>query len=104
VVVPVGIEAAWRAARQAPSAIWAGRFEALLLLVLAVTIAGGLGLVAGGGGPREALHFVYAVLAIGALPVASSLTQRAGPRARALATLAATLVILIVIARLFGTG
>jgi hypothetical protein len=84
--------------------VLAGRIQALLLIALAVTIAGGLGLLAGGARPREALHFVYAVVAIGALPVANSLTQRAGPRARGVATLAAVLVILVVIARLFGTG
>ena len=103
-LVPVGLEAAWRAWRRAPPAIWAGRLEALLLVALFVTIAGGLGLVAGGGGPREALHFVYAVVAIGALPIANSITRRAGLRVRALATLTAVLVMLIVIVRLFGTG
>ena len=82
----------------------AGRVQALFLIALVVTIAGGLGLIAGGARPREALQFVYAVVAFGALPVANSLTQRAGPRARGLAAFVATLVILVVMARLFGTG
>ena len=104
VLIPVGLEGAWRAWRRTPSAVSGDRVQAILLIVLGVTIAGGLGLLAGGARPREALHFVYAVVAIGALPVAGSLSQRAGPRGRGLATLAAVVVILVVIARLFGTG
>jgi hypothetical protein len=84
--------------------VWAGRLETLLLLVLVVTIAGGLGLFMGGGGPRELLHFVYAVVALGVLPVVDSLSRRAGPRARGIATLAAALIALAVVVRLFQTG
>ena len=64
----------------------------------------GLGLLVGGGQPREQLHFVYAVVALGALPVTDSLSRGFGPRARGLATLVGALVALAVIARLFGTG
>jgi hypothetical protein len=76
----------------------------LLTLVLVVTAAGGLGLLVGGARPRELLHFGYGVIAIGAVPVADSLTRQAGPRPRAIATLTGALVSLVVILRLFGTG
>ena len=82
----------------------AGRLEAVLLIAVGATIAGGLGLLVGGGRPREALHFVYAVIAFAALPVANSIGRRSGPRAQALVALAAAAVILVVILRLFGTG
>jgi hypothetical protein len=72
--------------------------------VLVITIAGGLGLLAGGGRPREVLHFVYSVVAIGVVPVIDSLARRASPRARGMATLAAAVITLAVVARLFQTG
>ena len=80
------------------------RLERLLTLVLAVTAAGGLGLLAGGARPRELLHFVYAVIAVGAVPVAGSLSMQADPRRRGVATLVGALVALVIILRLFGTG
>lgn len=82
----------------------AARVELALTLALVVTAAGGLGLLAGGARPREVLHFVYAVIAIGAIPVAGSLASRAEPRRRAIATFVGALVALVVILRLFGTG
>lgn len=74
------------------------------MLALVVTVAGGLGLLVGGARPQEILHFVYAIVALGALAVADSISRRAGPRARAIATLVGALVALAVIARLFQTG
>ena len=82
----------------------AGRLEAVLLIAVGATIAGGLGLLVGGGRPREALHFVYAVIAFAVLPVANSIARRSGPRAQAGVALAAAAVILVVILRLFETG
>ena len=69
-----------------------------------VTLAGGLGLLAGGGRPREILHFVYAVVALGAVAIADSIARRTGPRQRGIASLVGALVALAVIARLFQTG
>jgi Flp pilus assembly protein protease CpaA len=80
------------------------RFEQLLTLVLVVTMAGGLGLLAGGARPREVLHFVYAAIAVGAVPVADSLSRHGDPRRRGIATCVGALVALVVILRLFGTG
>jgi hypothetical protein len=82
----------------------AERLDTLLALALIITMAGGLGLLAGGGQPREFLHFIYAIVALGAVPIAASISRRASPRQRGIATLAGALVALVVIARLFGTG
>lgn len=82
----------------------AERLEQLVVLVLVVTVAGGLGLLVGGGRPREILHFVYAIVALSALAVADSISRNAGPRQRGVASLVAALVALVVIARLFQTG
>ena len=98
------MDAGWRAVRSAPPGGLTARVELALTLALVVTAAGGLGLLAGGARPREVLHFVYAVIAIGAIPVAGSLASRADPRRRAIATFVGALVALIVILRLFGTG
>lgn len=103
-MVLVGAEAGWRAWLRSPPAGWAERLDGLLLVVLAVAIAGGLGLLVGGARPHELLHFVYAVVVIGALPIAGTLSRGASPRARGLSSLAGALVALIVVARLFATG
>jgi hypothetical protein len=104
VVVLVGLEGAWRAWRRSPRGVPAERLERLFILALVVTVAGGLGLLAGGARPREMLHFVYAVIALGALAVAESISRRAGPRLQGIASVVGSLVALAVIARLFGTG
>jgi hypothetical protein len=103
-VALVGLEAAWRAWRGTTRGLAAERLEPLFILALVVTVAGGLGLLAGGGRPREVLHFVYAIVALGALPVAESIARQASPRRRAIASLVGALVALVVIARLFQTG
>ena len=46
----------------------------LLLVLLLITIAGGLGLLVGGARPREILHFVYAIVVFGAVPIAAALS------------------------------
>ena len=103
-VAIVGLEAAWRVWRRSPPGPRAERLEQVFLLVLVVTTAGGLGLLVGGGRPREILHYVYAIVALGALVVADSIARQAGPRRRAVASLIGALVALAVIARLFQTG
>jgi hypothetical protein len=100
----VGLEAAWRAVHRSLPGLHVAQLEGLLTIVLVVAAAGGLGLLVGGARPRELLHFVYGVIAIGAVPVADSLTRQADPRPRAIATLIGALVSLVVILRLFGTG
>jgi hypothetical protein len=100
----VGIEGAWRAWRASPSGTVSGRVNGLLLLALGLTSAGGLGLLVGGAAVHEQLHFLYALLALGIVPVASSLTRRASPRRQGIATVLGAIVALVVIARLFQTG
>ncbi len=80
------------------------RLERLVVLALFLAVAGGLGLLVGGGRPREILHFVYAIVALGAIAIADSLSRRASPRMRGIASLIGSLVALVVIARLFQTG
>jgi hypothetical protein len=102
--VVVGIESALRVAgRSLPGQPQAG-LERFLMIVLLITAAGGLGLLVGGARPREVLHFVYAVVAVGAVPVAGSLARGAEPRRRAIFTLVGALITFVVILRLFGTG
>jgi hypothetical protein len=102
--VLAGVEAGWRVWRRSPPKDLAERLQSLLLVLLAVTVAGGLGLLVGGGHPQETLHFVYAIVVLGALPIAASLSRRASARAQGIASLIGAVVALIVVARLFGTG
>jgi hypothetical protein len=103
-VLLVGLEAALRAVRRAPPGKAAARLEGLVLVAIGVTAAGGLGILAGGGGPRELLHFVYAVFAFGTLPVLARVSATWEPRRRGLATLLAAVVTLVAILRLAATG
>jgi hypothetical protein len=100
----VGIEAGLRAWRRTPPPGWVERLDLVVVLILLIASAGGLGLLLGGSGPREPLHFVYAVLAVGILPVADSLAKKASPRRRAAVSAAAAVVALVLIGRLFQTG
>ncbi len=93
-----------RIVRGAPRGDLADRLEQIFVIALVVALAGGLGLLAGGGRPREVLHFVYAIVALGALAVAGSISRRASPRQQGIASLVGALVALAVIARLFQTG
>jgi len=103
-VLLVGLEAALRAWKRSPRGPWATRLYPLVLLLLVATAAGGLGQVTAGARPNELLHFVYALLAIGALPVASSLSAVANPRLGALGTVVGAVVALVLVLRLFATG
>jgi hypothetical protein len=103
-VVLVGLEAALRTWRRSPPGPRAERLEQVFILALIITVAGGLGLLFGGARPRETLHYVYAIVALGALVVAESIARQASPRRRAIASLIGALVALAVIARLFQTG
>ncbi|HYK95699.1 MAG TPA: hypothetical protein VE011_07550 [Candidatus Dormibacteraeota bacterium] len=103
-VAIVGIEAAFRAWRGVPPAPLVTQLNRVMILVLIVTSAGGLGILLAGGGPHEPLHFLYAILAIGSLPVADSLARNASPRRRAVITLVAAIILFVLLARLFQTG
>lgn len=75
-----------------------------MLVAIGVTAAGGLGILAAGGGPRELLHVVYAVFALGILPVLGRASARLEPRRRGLVTLLAAIVTLVALLRLAATG
>jgi hypothetical protein len=102
--VAVGLEGGWRAVRRLPPGPLASQLETITLVALVVAIGGGLGLFVGGARPAEALHFVYAIVALGILPLADSLSRNAQPRTRGGATVIGALVVLVVILRLFATG
>jgi hypothetical protein len=87
----------------APSSL-SQRLEQFVLLALLVTAAGGLGVVVGGGAPRDSLHYMYVVIVIALLPLATTLTRNRSARLCAGATLAAVLTALVVIVRLSQTG
>jgi hypothetical protein len=58
----------------------------------------------GGAHPHKELHFMYALLAFGAIPVVNALGSRKSPRRSALTTVAGALFGLVLIMRLFMTG
>lgn len=103
-IVIAGAEGAWRAFRVVPPGTAASRLDGLVLLVVGLSAAAGLGLLVGGARPAELLHFVYAVLTFGALPIATSISTTWTPRRRGLATLTAALIALVLVLRLFATG
>jgi hypothetical protein len=100
----VGVEALLRAVRRSPPGSAASRLEGVLLVAIGVTAAGGLGILAAGGGPRELLHVVYAVVALGILPVLGRATSRWEPRRRGVVTLLGAVVTLVALLRLYTTG
>lgn len=100
----VAVEAAVRAWRQSSPPPWVIQLGRVALVLVVVTSAGGLGILLAGGGPHEPLHFLYATLAMGALPVSDSFARRSSPRRRALVTLVGAVVVFVLIARLFQTG
>lgn len=80
------------------------RFQAAVVSVLIVSAASGLVLLALGGRPAEGLHLLYAVVAIGLIPLARSFVGRAHGRGTGALVLAAFLVLGGVVYRLFTTG
>ncbi len=104
VMTPAGLEASMRAVQNRKPGTLAARISAIVLLLLGVTVASGLGMFLGGARPHEGLHFLYALLAFAAIPVIGVLTGNARPRGRALATVVGALIGLVLIVRLFMTG
>jgi hypothetical protein len=100
----VGVEALWRALRNLPPGGPTRLLEQGTIIAVVVASAGGLGIVVGGGAPADSLHYVYAAIALAIMPFVSSITGRLGARPRALVTLTAAIVALVVIVRLFQTG
>jgi hypothetical protein len=76
----------------------------LALILIGMTAAAGLAMLARGERPREWLHLIYALVVFGLVPATDALTEHAPPRTKALARLAGAVVALAVIARLAATG
>lgn len=75
-----------------------------LVALVGLQIVVGLVMLATGDEPGESLHFLYAGLALVALPAASSFAFEAPPKARAGVLGAAGILILAMIWRLWVTG
>jgi hypothetical protein len=80
------------------------RFQAGVVSVFLVgAVSGGL-LLLGGFRPAEALHLLYAVIALAVVPLARSFLGRATPRRATALLLVAFVVLGAVTYRLFTTG
>lgn len=100
----IALEAGWRSLRDLPRGTWSDRLNNICVLAVVIASAGGLGIVLGGGGPAESLHYLYGAIAIFALPLTTTLTRRIRPRSAAVVLLIVAIVLLVVILRLFQTG
>jgi len=76
----------------------------LSLVLIGMTAAAGLAMLVRSERPRESLHFVYAIVAFGLVPVADSFATSASPRRKALVRLVGGVIAIGVLARLFATG
>jgi hypothetical protein len=104
VMVLVAGEAAVRLVAARPPGRLAAVGSGAVTILLGMAAAGGLALLLAGQRPREWLHLVYALVALGLVPLTGSLVAQASPRRRALARLLGALVAAVVILRLFATG
>jgi hypothetical protein len=104
-ILAATVEGAVRTGTGHPAGVAAERTRTALLILVGMTAAGGLALLAGGHHPKEWLHLAYGVLVFGLIPVAdNAATSLTSDRAKALARLGGGLVGLVVVTRLFVTG
>lgn len=80
------------------------RYQAAVVSVFVVGAASGALLMLAGQRPTEALHLLYAVIAVAVIPLARSFLARAGDRRAAALLLVAFVVLGAVTYRLFTTG
>jgi hypothetical protein len=80
------------------------RFQAAVVSLIVVGAASGLLLLASGTRPAETIHLLYAVVAIGLIPLARSFLGRASGRASAALLLVALVALGGILYRLFTTG
>ena len=80
------------------------RLAGVALAAFAVQGLVGVVLLLSGTGPRDWLHVVYGVVLAGVVPLGSSFTSEAPPRARSWAFAGIGVVALLLAWRLFGTG
>jgi hypothetical protein len=91
-----------------PARLWLDRLVLMLLVIVAANVAlGGLVAIVGAGdrsGPADPLHFLYAVLALGAVPVCRFQAERSGSTRVGWWVCAGGLVTLGALLRLWATG
>ncbi|MEX0630404.1 MAG: hypothetical protein WEE67_08620 [Chloroflexota bacterium] len=80
------------------------RFQAAMVSLLLIGAASGVILLVAGARPTDALHLLYAAIAIGLVPLARSFLGRLSDRRTAAAILVAFVALGAVIYRLFTTG
>ena len=80
------------------------RYQAAVVSVFVVGAASGALLMLAGQRPTEALHLLYAVIAVAVIPLARSFLARAGDKRAAALLLVAFVVLGAVTYRLFTTG
>ena len=103
-VAVAGVEGGVRAFRRVAPGAWASRAASWVLIVIAMTSAGGLGLLVSGKRPAETLHLLYGALAFAAIPIADSLTKSWTPRSKGVATMLSSILAVVLVARLIATG
>ncbi len=103
-MIGVAVEGGVRALRGGPATRMGQAGLSIALVLVGMTAAAGLAMLARGERPQEWLHVLYALLAFGLVPAIDSVALRAGARAQGLARLAGGLVAIAVVARLFATG
>lgn len=105
-VVAVAVGIGWSLAATRDAAL-AGprlaRFQLLVVALLIVAAAAGVGVLISGGKPGDGLHFLYGAIAVGVVPLTRSFVPAADRRA-GIATVAAFVVLGFVLYRLFVTG
>lgn len=79
-------------------------FQAAVVAVIFTVAVSGLVLLALGHRPAEGLHFLYAAIGVGAIPLARSSFARARGRRAAVLMLAVFVVLAAVVFRLFASG
>lgn len=101
------ITAAWSVVlvitRRTPGTFYLG---GVLWLFAAIALAAALGavMVVSGRLPADGLHLVYGVLALGVLPGAALIASGRDARERSIVAAVSSIVLVILLARLFQTG
>ena len=103
--VAATVEGAVRVVRPREPGLVTERTRSAVVLLVGVSGASGLALIVTGHRPHEWLHLVYAVLALGLVPIAdNAASEIRSARGRGLVRLAGGLVSLVVLVRLAQTG
>jgi hypothetical protein len=83
---------------------WTERLRTGLTTVIGLQVAIGLAVFVSSARPRETLHLLYGLAALGVLPLAGAFAAEAPPRPRAWVLASACLVLLVIAWRLASTG